>query len=204
MKMNADRNKRGNKRIGESSVLQGLRFPVSGMRSGLRGLKSSKAARAWNEIKRTATCLLTCFGLAVSSACSTMPSADTNAAQPTTAATDKAEQLKKLLPRGTDVEITEKSGRVRKVHVTRVDNKTIAGTSAEGRVRIPIAEVGMARVQKAPLKSSRKPDDSPKYKQWGPGDGHLSTTEIVATGVFTGAYIYYVLPALIVAGIANM
>jgi hypothetical protein len=188
--MNADRSKRGNERIGESSVLQGLRFPVSGMRSGLRGLKSSKAARAWNEIKRTATCLLTCFGLAVSSACSSMPSADTSAAQPSAAATDRAEQFKKFLPRGTDAEITEKSGRARKVHVTGVDNEAITGTSAEGRVRIPIAEV--SRVQKAPSKSSPKPRDSPKYKQWAPGDGHTSFTEVVVKGVGTVTVLYVV------------
>jgi hypothetical protein len=185
MRTNPHSTQKDDKGIGKSALREGLCRLASGMRSVLRG---------WSEVMRTAACLLTCLGLAVSSSCSTAPSAESDVAQASTGS-DRATLLKKLLPRGTDAEITEMNGRVHKIHVTRTHQETITGTTPDGRVSIPMADVRMARVPKNPPKSFRKSDDGPKYKQWGPGDGHISALEfgggvVFVTGCAVGGFLY--------------
>ena len=185
MRTNPHSTKKDDKGIGNSTLRQGLCRLASGMRSVLRG---------WSEVMRTVACLLTCLGLAVSSSCSTVPSAESDVAQASTGS-DRATLLKKLLPRGTDAEITEMNGRVHKIHVTRTHQETITGTTPNGRVSIPMADVRMARVPKNPPKASCKSDDGPKYKQFDLGDGHISATEfgggvVLVTAYFVGGFLY--------------
>jgi hypothetical protein len=181
MRTNPQSTQKGDQGIGESAPLHALRRLLSGMRSGLRAMKPPKVARGWNEALRTATCLLTSFGLALGSSCSSVPSAESGVTQ-TPASSDKATLLKKLLPRGTDAEIIEMNGRVHKMHVTRTTKETITGTTPNGRISIPIEDVRMARVQKNPPKSShqgnKKPDDSTKPTQGYLNDGQVTPLEV--------------------------
>ena len=89
-----------------------------------------------------------------------------------------------------DVEITDTNGRVRKVHVTHIDNETITGTTSEGRVHIPIADVNMARVRKESSNSnSRSTYNGGKPKQWDPYDGQWTATEVAGTIVLGAAAV---------------
>jgi hypothetical protein len=197
MRTNPQSTQKDDQGIGRSALRQGLCRLLSGIRSELRAMKSPKAARGWNEALRTATCLLTCLGLAVGSSCSTVRSAESGVTQ-SPASSEKATLLKKMLPRGTDAEITEMNGRVHKMHVTRTTNESITGTTPNGSISIPIEDVRMARVPKNPPKSSgqrnRVPYDSTKPKQWDLHDGQLTATEVggfVLLVAAAGAFAIY-------------
>ena len=151
-------------------------------------MKTQTAGRNRAERWRVITVFLTCLGLVASSACSTSPSTGQTTAGATAAPGSKAGQLQTFIRRGTEVEITDRDGRVRKVRVTRIDNETITGKTKEGKVQIPITDVYMARVQTGSSK--------PKRKQWDLNDGEWTAVEVGgviilgAAAVAGGAHVF--------------
>jgi hypothetical protein len=150
-------------------------------------MKISKAIFGWTELMRTVAGLLTCLGIALSSACSSVQTAGTTADQTSAGSHTRAGQLQSFIHPGTDVQVTEYNGRVSQVHVKRIDNQVIAGKTSEGPVTISLGDIAEARVRKDPPKSTRVASNS-----GGTGGGQaisgLTMVVVVAAIVVLGGY----------------
>ena len=151
-------------------------------------MKNSTSPFGWSELVRTVAGLLTCLGLALSSACSSPQSVEMTAYQTPTVSPTRAAQFQSFIHPGTDAQITEKNGRVSMVHVDQIDNRAITGKTSEGRVTISLADIAEARVRKDPSNSMHPSNSTPGTSS----SGGINAGKVVVVVIAAVAFVVLV------------